>query len=94
MIRSAESVRSKIPHVAGTEFSWKIRSMLERAKPMRSNMTRMKPRALKSTILNKDLSRKIADLLKNLPTKTCRRSQREAHVLRFQDNHSQVLASA
>jgi hypothetical protein len=51
----AEYVGSKLPLMALMEFSWKIRSALEKAKRVTSSMSRMESTDLKSLKLNKEI---------------------------------------
>jgi hypothetical protein len=55
MACAAESVESKLLPVVGMEFKWKIRSMLEKPKPLISNITRAESNALESIKSNTDM---------------------------------------
>jgi hypothetical protein len=55
MACAVESVVSKIPQTLGMEFRWKIRSMLEKSKSSRRNMTTKELKAVKSLRLNKEI---------------------------------------
>jgi hypothetical protein len=48
-------VTSKFPPVVGIEFKRKIRSMLDKPKPLISNVSRAESNALKSLKPNKDI---------------------------------------
>jgi hypothetical protein len=52
---AAESVAYKLPPVVGMEFKWKIRSTLEKPKPLISNISRTESNALKSLKRNRDI---------------------------------------
>jgi hypothetical protein len=51
-----ESVVSKLPQTLGMEFRWNIRSILEKSKSSRYNMTTKELKAVKSLRLNEDIS--------------------------------------
>jgi hypothetical protein len=55
MACSVESVVSKLPQPLGMEFRWKIRSMLEKSKSSKPNMTTKELKAIRSLRLNKDI---------------------------------------
>jgi hypothetical protein len=55
MACAAESVAYKLPPVVGMEFKWKIRTMLEKTKPLISNISRAESNALKSLKRNRDI---------------------------------------
>jgi hypothetical protein len=55
MACAMESVVSELPQTLGMEFRWKIRSMLERSKSSRTNLTTKELKAVKSLRLNKDI---------------------------------------
>jgi hypothetical protein len=52
---AVESIKTKLHPVLGMEFSWKIRSMLQKSKPITSNITREEYTAIKSLKLNKNI---------------------------------------
>jgi hypothetical protein len=55
MACAVESIVSKLPQTLGMESRWKIRSMLEKSKSSRPNMTTKELTAIKSLRLNKDI---------------------------------------
>jgi hypothetical protein len=55
MACAAESVSFKLLPVVGAEFSWKIRSMLEKSNLRSSNITRMESRALISSKQDREI---------------------------------------
>jgi hypothetical protein len=52
---AVESAVAKFPQPLGMEFRWKIRSMLEKSKSSRPNMTTKELEAIRSLRLNKDI---------------------------------------
>jgi hypothetical protein len=55
IINAAVAVRSKLPPALGTEFCWRIRCMLEKSRPLTSNVSRKESMALRSLIYNKKI---------------------------------------
>jgi hypothetical protein len=55
MACTVESIVSKLLQMPCVEFRWKIKSMLERSKFSRPNMTMKELKAIKSLRLNKDM---------------------------------------
>jgi hypothetical protein len=55
MACAAETVASKLLPALGTEFSWMIRSVHEKSKPMKPNITRAESKALNSLKHNKEI---------------------------------------
>jgi hypothetical protein len=55
MVCAVESAFSDLPQTLGMEFRWRIRSMLEKFKSSKPNVTKKELRALKSLRLNKDI---------------------------------------
>jgi hypothetical protein len=54
MACGVESIVHKLPQTLGMEFTWKIRSMLEKSKPSFLNMNKKELKAVKSLRLNKE----------------------------------------
>jgi hypothetical protein len=61
MACAVESIKTKLHPVLGMEFSWKIRSMLQKSKPIISNITREEYVTIKSLKLNKNIRILLAD---------------------------------
>jgi hypothetical protein len=58
---AVESVVSKLPQTLCEEFRWKIRSMLEKSKSPRPNLSKKEFKAMRSLRLNKDIMILLAD---------------------------------
>ncbi|PNF20263.1 hypothetical protein B7P43_G15436 [Cryptotermes secundus] len=52
---AVESVVSKLPQTKGMEFGWKVRTMLEKSKFSKPNMTTKELKAVKSLRINKEI---------------------------------------